>query len=404
MNTDRAIELAVELQAQAWNLQAEGKLEEAATACRKALLLLEESGAADSPDAANLLNDLAEIESERQNFQAALVLAGHAQEIEDRLGSGFSREDAARIRARTMGLIGEICRIRGDFVRAEASLKEALRIMSTQFGEASEEMAEARNNLAVLYKACGRFDEGLRLYQQALDSVVQIHGEDCLASSVIYHNIGGILHSKADFTSAEQPGRRAWEISRRLLGEDDPRTLFDAVAYAGILDGLQRYNESEAIYRRALAIFEKTFGPEHYEVAANLHNLAAVLCARGDLDQAEKLYLRALAIKEKLLGAGSPDAALTRNNIGALLNLQGRSREAAAMLQSAVEILQDRLAPDHPHLAFARANLQRAILSSRSQGAKYPKCSCLTPGKDSVDGGANDQWRRSHPLQGAKHD
>ena len=73
MNTRGAGELTVELQEQAWNLQAEGKLEEAATAVRKALLLLEESGEANSPDAANLLNDLAEIESERQSFQDALV-------------------------------------------------------------------------------------------------------------------------------------------------------------------------------------------------------------------------------------------------------------------------------------------------------------------------------------------
>ena len=118
MNTDRAIELAVELQEQAWNLQAEGKLGQAATACGKALLLLQESGAADSPDAANLLNDLAEIESERQNFQEALVLTERAQSIEDRLGNGFAGEGAAQIRARTMGLIGEICRLRGDFASA----------------------------------------------------------------------------------------------------------------------------------------------------------------------------------------------------------------------------------------------------------------------------------------------
>jgi tetratricopeptide (TPR) repeat protein len=359
-------ELAVELQEKAWSLQAEGKLQEAAAAVGKALLLLEESGEANSPDAANLLNDLAEIESERQNFQDALVLAERAHSIEDRLGDSFAGEDAAQIRARTMGLIGEICRMRGDLVRAEVSLKEALRIVSSEFGEVSEHAANARNNLAVLYKACGRFDEGLGLYQQALNSVVKLHGEDCLSSGVIYHNIGGILHSKGDFASAEQPGRRAWEISRRLLGEDDPRTLFDAVAYAAILDGLQRYEESEAIYRCALAIFEKTFGPEHCEVASNLHNLAAVLCARGDFDQAERLYLRALTIKEMLLGAESPDAALTRNNLGALLNLKGRPREAVALLQRAVAVLQDRLAPDHPHMAFARANLESALLSSKS--------------------------------------
>jgi tetratricopeptide (TPR) repeat protein len=371
MNTNG--ELAVELQEQAWRLQAEGKLEEAAATVGKALLLLEESGEANSPDAANLLNDLAEIENERQNFQDALVLAERSHSIEDQLGDSFAGEDAAQIRARTLGLIGEISRIRGDFVRAEVSLKEALRILATEFGEASEKVADAQNNLAVLYKACGRFDEGLRLYQQALCTVTAIHGEDCLASSIIYHNIGGIFHSKGDFASAEQPGRRAWEISRRLLGEDNPGTLFDAVAYAGILDGLQRYGESEAIYRRALAIFDRTFGPEHYEVAANLHNLAAVLCVRGDLDQAEQLYRRALAIKENLLGAGSPDAALTLNNLGALLNRTGRPEEAAGLLGRAVTVLQHQVAPDHPHLALARANLESALLSSKSVNAEYPK-------------------------------
>ena len=371
MNTDRV----VELQEQTWKLQAEGNLEQAAVTCRNALLLLEESGKAESPDAANLLNDLAEIENERQNFKVVFALAERAQDIEDRLGGCFGGEAAAQIRAKTKGLIGEICRLLGDFPRAEASLKEALQILVIEFGEASEEVAEARNNLAVFYKHSGRFDEGLRLYRQALRTLTAIHGEDCLASSVIYHNIGGILHSKGDFTAAEPPGRKAWTISRRLLGEDDPRTLFDAVAYAAILDGLQRYDESEAIYRRALAIFETTFGPEHYEVAANLHNLAAVLCARGDLAQAEQLYRRALAVKEKLLGADSPDAALTRNNLGALLNLAGRPEEAAGLLKRAVTVLQDRVAPDHPHLVLARANLESALLSSRGQDAEYPKCS-----------------------------
>jgi tetratricopeptide (TPR) repeat protein len=375
MNADRAVELTVKLQEQSWNLQAEGKLDEAATAVKKALLLLEKSGDASSPDAANLLNDLAEIESERQNFQDALLLAERAHSIEDQLGNSFAGEGAAQIRGRTMGLIGEISRVRGDFDCAEVSLKKALWIMATEFGEASEQVAQAWNNLAVLYKACGRFDEGLYLYQQALDSVVKLNCEDCLACSVIYHNIGGILHSKGDFTAAEPPGRRAWEISRRLLGEDAPQTLFDAVAYAAILDGLQRYDESEAIYRRALAIFEKTFGPEHYEVASNLHNLAAVLCARGHVDQAEKLYRRALAIKEKLLGEDSPDAALTLNNLGALLTRAGRPEEAAGLLQRAFAILHDRVPPDHPHLALARVNLESALRSTRSDLLSVPRVS-----------------------------
>jgi tetratricopeptide (TPR) repeat protein len=229
-----------------------------------------------------------------------------------------------------------------------------------KFGEASEEAAEARNNVGVLYKYWGRYDDALRLYRQALRSIVAVHGEESLAAGVVYHNIGAILHSRGDFAAAEEPGRKVRDISRRLLGEDDTRTMLDAAAYAGILDGLERYPESEPIYRRALTIFEKAFGPGHYEVAATLHNLAAVLAARGCPEEAEQHYRRALGINEDLLGPDSPDVALTHNNLGGLLAARGRPGEAMPLLGSAVAILEKRLTAEHPHLAVARGNLRKA--------------------------------------------
>ena len=354
------VEQAIGLQEQSWTVQAEGKLDEAACACREALRLMELAEGTDSLDVANLLNDLAEIEQERQNLADALALAERARSIEDALGEGFCGEDAARIRCRTLAIAGELHRIEGDYGRAEADLKRALAISSAGFGDASEEGAQARNNLAVLYKHWGRFDEGLKLYREALGPIVAAHGEESLASGTVYHNIGGILHARGDFAAAEEPARKAWEISRRLCGEDDPQTLLDAAAYAGVLDGLERYDESEPIYRRALAVFEQAYGPEHYEVAATLHNLAAVQATLGQPEAAEHHYRRALAIKEKLLGGESPDIALTRNNLGKLLNSLGRPAEAVPLLQAAVAVLAKRLPSSHLHLSTARENLRNA--------------------------------------------
>lgn len=364
-------ERAIGLQDEAWSLQAEGRLEEAVIACREALRLIEESEGPESPDAANLLNDLAEMEDERQKFPAALALAERAQTIQNLLGDRFTGEAAARIRGKTLELLGLIrCKL-GDYAVAEGDLKRALTIAAAQFGETSDQTVEAQNNLAVLYKYWGRFEEGLQLYTRALRSIIVLHGEDSLSSGVLYHNIGGILHAQGDFAAAEEPARRAWEISRRLLGEDDRRTMLDAAAYAGVLDGLERYDESEPIYRQAVAIFEKVFGPEHYEVAANLHNLAAALAARGHLEQAEPHYRRALAIKQKLLGADSPDVALTRNNLGRLLHSAGRLGEAVPLLESAVVVLKKQLTPGHPHLALARENLEKAIRSLTASATKH---------------------------------
>jgi tetratricopeptide (TPR) repeat protein len=316
-----------------------------------------------APDVANLLNDLAEIERERQNLVDALALAERARSIEDTLGERFTGEAAARVRARTLALAGAVCRIQGEYARAESDLEQALAISVAAFGEASEEAAEARNNLGVLYKYCGRFDEGLKLYSHALGPIIAIHGHTSLATATVYHNIGGILHARGDFAAAEAPARWAWEISRKLLGEDNPQTMVDAAAYAGVLDGLERYDESEPIYRRALAIFEQAYGPEHYEVAATLHNLAAVLAAQGQPGAAEKHYCRALMIKEKLLGTDNPDVATTRNNLGKLLAEVGRPIEAVPLLEAAVAVLEDRLAPGHPHLSAARENLRNASKS-----------------------------------------
>ena len=355
------VERAIELQEQCWALEAEAKLDEASCACREALQLMEAAEGAESPDVANLLNDLAEIEQERQHFTEALALAERARSIEDALGERYTGETAVRIRARTLMIAGEICRIQGGYSQAERNLEEAMAISVAAFGEASEEAAAARNNLAVLYKYWGRFDDGLRLYTRALESIIAIHGDESLASATVYHNIGGILHAGGNFAAAEEPARKAWEISRRMLGEADPRTMLDAAAYAGVLDGLERYDESEPIYRRALAIFEQGYGPEHYEIAATLHNLAAVLAATGRPAEAENSYRRALAIKEKLLGPDNPDVALTRNNLGKLLASLGRMIEAGPLLQAAVAVLAKRHSSSHPHLCAARENLRNSV-------------------------------------------
>jgi tetratricopeptide (TPR) repeat protein len=355
------LERAVELQQRSWALQAEGRLHEAFDACREALRSMEQCEASDSPDIANLLSDLAEIEQDRGHLGAALALAVRALSIEETWNDVLADETAARIRTRTETLLGTILRVQGDYVRAERPLLNALATASAVFGDTSDEAAQAQNNLGVLYKYSGRFDEGRRLYAQALASLIAIHGENSLPCADVYHNLGGILHARCDFAAAEAPGRKAWEISQRLMGDAHPRTIRDAVAYAAILDGLGRFDESESIYQSALAVYEKVLGSDHEEVAATLHNLAAALAARSDDADAERHYRRALAIRETLFGADHPDVALTCNNLGRLLADRGQTDQAISLLERAVVILERRLDPGHPYLAAARSNLLRAV-------------------------------------------
>jgi len=121
------IDRALELQARAWTLQAEGNLDDAFAACHEALLLTEQCEGSDSADVANLLNDLAEIECDRQKFQAALTYSERALAIEKAHLNRFTGEMAARIRLKTLALLGALRRLQGDYVRAENDLQEAAR-------------------------------------------------------------------------------------------------------------------------------------------------------------------------------------------------------------------------------------------------------------------------------------
>jgi tetratricopeptide (TPR) repeat protein len=348
---------AVELQARAWQLQAEGRLEQAFEIAEAALRCIEGADGADSPDAANLLNDLADIARQRQDFDSALGFARRARIIEYSLGTAFSGDTAAAIVGATLALLGDLYRVRGDYRRAERKHLEGLELAEATFGADSEASAVAHNYLAVLYKYAGRFREARELYKHTLGVMTRAFGPRSLQVSVVLHNIGGVSHAEGEHAAAEAPARQAWEISRELLGEEDEHAQLDATAYAAVLDGLGRYAESEPIYRRVHAAMGARYGGCHLEVAAVEHNLAAVLHECGRLDEAEALYRSALHTKMRLLDARSPDLALTLNNLGRLLRLRGRLGEAKVLAVRAAEILERSLPADHPSLIAARRNL-----------------------------------------------
>jgi tetratricopeptide (TPR) repeat protein len=134
--------------------------------------------------------------------------------------------------------------------------------------------------------------------------------------------------------------------------------MMDAVALAGVLDGLERFEESEPLYRRALKVYEQTYGPEHYEVAATLHNLGSLRAATGCGDEAVVLLRRSIAIKVVLLDESSPDTALGRMVLAQVLLELGRPGEALVEFSSALPAMELALA-EEPGRAI-RKNLSRA--------------------------------------------
>lgn len=318
------IEHAVELFNQAQEFRAQGDLGRAEKLCARAIRIFQKAEGKNSPDAANLLNVLAAIRDERGSYSRALAASRRALKILDTLGANFEGDDAAQVRLETLARLGNLHRHLAHYVAAEKFLKRALALAIATFGEASDNASNARNNLGILYKYTGNFDAAKILYETALQNIEREHGREHISTASLYHNLGGLEHARGDFVAGEEPARKAWEIRANALGSHHPDALADAVAYAGVLDGLERYDESEKIYREALVEYEKIYPAEHYEIAALLNNLGNVCYAREKFDQAEQCFQRALHIQQKILGAQHPDVALSYNNLGVVAVARAR--------------------------------------------------------------------------------
>jgi tetratricopeptide (TPR) repeat protein len=157
-------------------------------------------------------------------------------------------------------------------------------------GEEHPDVATSLNNLAVLLKTQGKYDEAEPLYQQSLAIKRKVCAIHLVASSRNH--------------------------SYKVLGEEHPAVATSLNDLGRLLDTQGKCDEAEPLYRRSLAIRRKVcaihlvasscdhsckvLGEEHPDVAASLNNLAGLLCAQGKYDEAKHLLTQSLAIDRKV--------------------------------------------------------------------------------------------------------
>lgn len=310
------IDEAVALHARALSTQDDHRYADTVRLCRRALDLFEEHAGPGHPDVANVLTLLASAEDELGEHAAAeahhraavAILAALPAEGVLLVLSVEARVGLARCLRR-----------QARYAEAEQLLVAALAAAATAPEYAGAGAAHLHNELGVLGKYAGRYDEAAAHYARARALLESAYGPDDPRLAPVLHNLAGLAHSRGEYAVGEGYARRSLELHRRAYPPGHPTIVADEAHLAALLTGLGRLDEAEPLLRRALAYFLDRYGPDHYEVLVAQHNLAAVLAERGELAEAEAHYRRALDGKRRSLGETHPEVALTRDNLAALV-------------------------------------------------------------------------------------
>ena len=169
------LDRALRLHEESFALRDAGDLDGAAGHCREALALFEDIDGPEHPDVANLLQGLGSILEQQCRYEEAQECAARAVAIMDAVAHLVEGPEAGLILIQSLGLLGTALRQNGLYREAEPALKRAVELAENH--PDPDALPGALNNLGVLYKYSGNFDEAERVYTRALQMVRERYGE-----------------------------------------------------------------------------------------------------------------------------------------------------------------------------------------------------------------------------------
>lgn len=315
------------------------------------------------------------VETAKRNLTARDLLDKAAASLPEEM------EDAPRLRARMMHVIGMSYANIGAYKRSERMLESALAIREVEFGADSLEVSDSLNRLGDVYRTYGQLDQAETALTRALSIREHLATGPNAELADAYNNVGLLQYQLGHYQAALPILQRSIDMHRAV---DDNETIFVAVALnnrALALHALARYREAEAEVRAAIRI-KHTLGFDGRSTMANSKaELASLLFDEGRLNESMKLRRETLARRRTLYPQGHPsliaglinmgrlhmmfgDATKARHNFAQAMTWAHKVDSPAKLLVALVKLAQGRLALATGDIAQAR-KLFSAVLAAR---------------------------------------
>jgi tetratricopeptide (TPR) repeat protein len=237
---------------------ARGDIQGATSGFNESRLLLESSGAADTPEYAQVVN----------NIGALAFTAGDYPGAEE----AFRRSLAIRERtlppnhpsiAQGYNNVAAACKRQGRAQEAEASYRKALALREDHLGPNHPDVGETLYNLGLLKLDTHALDEAAPCLERALAIQQAARGTehpDCARTIVA---LGDLALERREFTLAHDRHQEALRISRAALGPDHPDVARSLVGLAAVVAGTGDRASALELLNRSREIFARRLGIQH---------------------------------------------------------------------------------------------------------------------------------------------
>jgi CHAT domain-containing protein len=165
------------------------------------------------------------------------------------------------------------------------------------------------------------------------------------------------LFEMRDYAACLEPTRKAYEVSRQLVGDDALQTLGFRTREAMCNQQLLRFDAALEIFAEIVGRARAFYGSDHPDLAAALRNQALCHAARGDSRLAVNGFEEAAAIEARVLGDSHEQYARTEEALALALFTSGNMPEALDHYQIALAATQRAHGEESEAEAFVREQI-----------------------------------------------
>jgi tetratricopeptide (TPR) repeat protein len=279
---------------------------------------------------------------------------------------------------------------RSKKVTVDEVLGRAAARIAGKFAQQPRVEAQIRVTIGETYSALGDFTAAQPHLERAWEIGRRVLGEEHPDTLLLLHYVESLYRSQGKLAQAEPLIIEGLELSRRVLGQEHGLTLAFTSNLADICASKGQFDRAEALRADVLEVSRRVQGEEHLNTLRFMIALAGLYEQQGRWAQAESLYVEALAAMRRVLGEEHPDTLKTMNDLGLLYQNQRQYARAEALLRKTAEVTRRVLGEEHRDTLIAMDNVimpcvdqgkfaeaERLYLHSlevhrRVQGEEYP--------------------------------
>ena len=225
--------------------------------------------------------------------------------------------------------------------------------------------ASIQQTIGNTYRDLGLYPEAEKHLERAFELRKRVQGEQDAETVASMIDLARIYDEEEKEAQSEALYRKALDIRNRTSGEKSPATLAVERSLAEMYDRRGKHKEAEATYQKVLAVQRETLGEEHADTISTMNDLAALYTNTGKFSDAEALYTKVLDVKRRVVGEEHPDFLSSESDLAELYLSEGKFADAATLYEKLLETEKRVLGPDHPDTLNTMNNLAGAYVGQR---------------------------------------